>query len=168
MRFRISSTFLPRDASSSLCNQRLPGRKMKGLSGARNERRPHYGETRFRDEGEKKILIVLNAVAAAYSAIKGSAIKGSEAANGEEVFLREMLLLSRFSQANISMSTSTHRAVDKCTRNLTRLVRALFLTVSLFHFRSHTVHIYTLRVPSRTLRFYALDLSFFEKTDIEK
>lgn len=57
--------------------------------------------------GKKKILIVLNAVAAAYSAIKGSAIKGSEAANGEEVFLRETLLLSRFSQANVSMSTST-------------------------------------------------------------
>lgn len=57
----------------------------------------HYGETRFRDEGEKKILIVLNAVAAAYSVIKGSAIKRSEAANGEDVFLRESLLLSRFS-----------------------------------------------------------------------
>lgn len=82
--------FLPRDASSLPCNQRLPGRKMKGLSGARNERRPHYGETRFRDERKKKILIVLNAVAAAYSAIKGSAIKRSEATNGEEVFLREM------------------------------------------------------------------------------
>lgn len=79
---------------------------MKGLSGARNERRPHYGETRFCDE-EKKILIVLNTVVAAYSAIKGSAIKGSEAVNGEEIFLWETLLLSRFSRANVSMSTST-------------------------------------------------------------
>lgn len=80
---------------------------MKGLSGVRNERRPHYGETRFCDEGKKETLIVLNAVAAAYSAIKGSAIKGSEAVNGEEVFLRETLLLSRFSRVNVSMSTST-------------------------------------------------------------
>lgn len=41
------------DASSSFCNQRLSGRKMKGLSEVRNERRPHYGETRFHD-GKKR------------------------------------------------------------------------------------------------------------------
>lgn len=36
---------------------------------------------------ERKILIVLNAADAACSAVKGSAIKGSEAANGVEIFL---------------------------------------------------------------------------------
>jgi len=45
-------------------------------------------------EREREILIVLNAVDAACSAVKGSAIKGSEAANGLEIFLRETLLLS--------------------------------------------------------------------------
>jgi len=72
--------------------------------------------------GVKKILIVLNSVAAAYSAIKGSAIKGSEAANGEEVFLRETCCYcSGFLEQMSQCPPPRRAAVDKCTRNLTRI-----------------------------------------------
>lgn len=54
---------------------------MKRLSEARNECQPHYGETRFRDEG-KRADSNCTQVDAACSAIKGSAIKDSETANG--------------------------------------------------------------------------------------
>lgn len=81
-------------------------------------------------KGEKKILIVLNAVAAANSAIKGSAIKGSEAANGEEVFSRETAVI--MSRERMSQCPPSCRAVDKCTRNLTPPAPALSLSRHLY------------------------------------
>lgn len=120
------NNMLPRDRSVSIsrCKSRArfaikePGGKMKGLSGARNEHQPHYGRTRFPEE--KKILIVLTAVAAACSAIKGSVIKGTEAVNGDEAFLRETPLLFPRERMSQCPPPSVCRPVDKCTRNLTR------------------------------------------------
>lgn len=86
----------------------------------------------FGTREKEQILIVLNAVDAACSAIKGSAIKDSEMANGiQERYFCERRCYCPGPRERMSQCPPSCRTVDKCTRNLTRSARVLSLAIRL-------------------------------------